>query len=75
MRISSIVLYCPSAWHSGSVIALINRLGPTAFQPPAFDIQRGFGKGTWAELMKPILDNLTTEDMLNIVAYTASRTP
>jgi cytochrome c553 len=40
-----------------------------------FDMQRGVRKGTWTELMKPVVANLTTDDMMNIVAYTASRMP
>jgi cytochrome c553 len=39
------------------------------------DMQQGFPKGTWTELMKPVVDNLTTDDMTNIVAYTASQMP
>jgi cytochrome c553 len=39
------------------------------------DMQLGFRKGTWADLMKPVVEKLTAEDMLNIAAYTASRTP
>jgi len=38
-----------------------------------FDTQRGTRKGVWADLMKPIVDNLTNDDMLAIAAYTASR--
>jgi cytochrome c553 len=38
-----------------------------------FDTQRGTRKGVWADLMKPIVANLTNEDMLAIAAYTASR--
>ena len=40
-----------------------------------FDTQRGTRKGVWADLMKPVVANLTNEDMLAIAAYTASRTP
>jgi len=38
-----------------------------------FDTQRGMRKGVWADLMKPVVANLTNEDMLAIAAYTASR--
>ena len=38
-----------------------------------FDTQRGMRKGVWADLMKPVVDNLTNDDMLAIAAYTASR--
>ena len=40
-----------------------------------FDTQRGTRKGVWADLMKPVVANLTSEDMLAIAAYTASRVP
>jgi cytochrome c553 len=40
-----------------------------------FDTQRGTRKGVWADLMKPVVANLTSEDMLAIAAYTASRIP
>jgi cytochrome c553 len=40
-----------------------------------FDTQRGTRKGVWADLMKPVVANLTNEDMLAIAAYTASRVP
>jgi len=40
-----------------------------------YDMQQGARKGTWTELMKPVVSKLTNEDMLNIAAYTASRTP
>jgi cytochrome c553 len=38
-------------------------------------MQQGFRKGTWTELMKPVVANLTDEDMMNIAAYTASLMP
>jgi cytochrome c553 len=37
------------------------------------DMQTGVRKGTWSDLMKPVVAKLTSEDMLNIAAYTASR--
>ena len=40
-----------------------------------FDTQKGTRKGVWADLMKPVVANLTNEDMLAIAAYTASRVP
>jgi len=40
-----------------------------------FDTQRGTRKGVWADLMKPVVANLTNDDMLAIAAYTASRMP
>jgi cytochrome c553 len=40
-----------------------------------FDTQRGTRKGVWADLMKPVVANLSNEEMLAIAAYTASRVP
>jgi cytochrome c553 len=40
-----------------------------------FDTQRGTRKGTWADLMKPVVANLTSDDMVAIAAFTASRLP
>jgi cytochrome c553 len=40
-----------------------------------YDTQHGTRKGVWADLMKPVVANLTNDDMLAIAAYTASRTP
>jgi cytochrome c553 len=39
------------------------------------DMKQGARNGTWTQLMKPVVANLSEEDMLDIVAYTASRTP
>jgi len=38
-----------------------------------YDTQRGTRKGVWADLMKPVVADLTDEDMLAIAAYAASR--
>jgi cytochrome c553 len=38
-----------------------------------FDMQTGARHGEWAELMKPIVAKLTEEDLVNIVAYVASK--
>jgi cytochrome c553 len=40
-----------------------------------YDIQQGTRKGDWNELMKPVVEKLSNEDMLNIAAYTASLEP
>lgn len=40
-----------------------------------YDMQQGTRKGLWTDLMKPVVEKLTTEDMLNIAAYTASLVP
>jgi cytochrome c553 len=40
-----------------------------------YDYQRGTRNGKGAELMKPVVANLSEEDMVSIVAYTASLAP
>jgi cytochrome c553 len=37
------------------------------------DIKTGARNGVWADLMKPVVEKLTEQDMLAIAAYTASR--
>ena len=37
-----------------------------------FDIQQGTRKGTWSPLMKQVVANLTTDDLLAIAAYLSS---
>jgi cytochrome c553 len=38
-----------------------------------YDTQQGTRTGVWADLMKPVVKNLSNDDMLAIAAYTASR--
>jgi cytochrome c553 len=40
-----------------------------------YDMQQGARNGVWTDLMKPVVLNLTEEDILNITAYTASLAP
>jgi cytochrome c553 len=40
-----------------------------------YDMQQGARNGTWTQLMKPVVANLSEEDLIDIAAYTASRTP
>jgi cytochrome c553 len=40
-----------------------------------YDMQQGKRNGSWTELMKSVVSGLKEEDMLNIAAYTSSRTP
>jgi cytochrome c553 len=39
------------------------------------DMKQGARNGTWAPLMKPVVTNLSDEDILDIVAYAASLKP
>jgi len=38
-----------------------------------YDMQQGVRKGVWADLMKPVVANLSNADLLAIAAYTASK--
>ena len=40
-----------------------------------YDIQHGIRNGFWSGLMKPVVANMTEEDMIAVAAYAASRTP
>ena len=60
----------------------LNGLGPVpgiAGRSPSYvarqlyDMQQGFRKGLWSDLMKAVVANLTVDDILAIAAYTASR--
>jgi cytochrome c553 len=62
----------------------LNGLGPVpgiAGRSPSYlvrqmyDMQQGTRRGSWTELMKGVVSGLSEEDMLNIAAYTSSRTP
>ena len=48
---------------------------PSYLARQLYDMQQGARKGTWTDLMKPVVAKLTAEDLLNIAAYTASRVP
>ena len=40
-----------------------------------YDMQHGLRAGVWTELMKRVVGTLSTDDMLNLAAYAASRSP
>ena len=46
---------------------------PSYLMRQLFDMQHGYRAGVWTSLMKPVLANLSTDDMLAISAYLASR--
>ncbi|MEO7086636.1 MAG: c-type cytochrome [Gemmatimonadaceae bacterium] len=48
---------------------------PSYMARQLYDIQHGARKGLWSELMKGVVGPLSNEDMLNLAAYVASRTP
>ena len=58
----------------GPVPSLAGR-SPSYMARQLFDFQTGARHGLWSDLMKPVVANLTDDDMLAIAAFTASRTP
>jgi cytochrome c553 len=48
---------------------------PSYLMRQMYDMQQGARKGTWTELMKPVVANLSEDEMLEIAAYAASRMP
>ncbi len=58
----------------GPIPGLAGRSPQYAFRQ-LFDIQQGNRNGLWADLMKPVVANLSVDDMIAVAAYTASRVP
>ena len=58
----------------GPVPALAGR-SPTYMARQLYDLQTGVRDGAWSDLMDAAVKNLTLEDIVDIVAYTASLDP
>lgn len=58
----------------GPVPSIAGR-SPSYMMRQMYDMQQGTRKGMWTGLMKPVVAPLSQDDMLNIVAYIASRNP
>jgi cytochrome c553 len=58
----------------GPVPPLAGR-SPSYTMRQLFDMKAGTRRGPWAELMKPVVDRMSVEDMLNLSAFTASLDP
>ena len=58
----------------GPVPGLAGR-SPSYLVRQLYDMQHGARKGSWTELMKPVVAKLSDEDMIAIAAYTASLEP
>jgi len=56
----------------GPVPGLAGR-SPSYLVRQLYDIQHGYRSGVWTSLMKPVVANLTSDDMLAIAAYLSSR--
>jgi cytochrome c553 len=48
---------------------------PSYMMRQMYDMQQGTRKGLWTGLMKPVVAPLSQDDLLDLVAYVASRTP
>jgi cytochrome c553 len=58
----------------GPVPGLAGR-SPSYLGRQLYDMQAGFRKGEWTSLMKPVVANLTGDDLIDITAYIASMVP
>ena len=58
----------------GPVPGLAGR-SPSYMGRQLYDMQKGFRKGEWSSLMKPVVAKLTDDDLIAITAYIASVTP
>ena len=58
----------------GPVPAIAGR-SPSYMARQLYDLQTGVRHGVWSDLMNAAVENLTVEDIVNIVAYTASLEP
>jgi cytochrome c553 len=56
----------------GPVPGLAGR-SPSYLVRQLYDIQSGTRSGLWSSLMRPVVANMTPDDMLSIAAYLASR--
>jgi cytochrome c553 len=58
----------------GPVPGLAGR-SPSYLGRQLYDMQSGFRKGEWTNLMKPVVAKLTAEDLVSVTAYIASLKP
>ena len=58
----------------GTIPGIANR-SPSYLGRQLYDFQAGARHGAFAPLMQPVVEKLTVEDMVNILAYVASRKP
>jgi cytochrome c553 len=62
----------PTLEGRGPVPGIAGR-SPSYLGRQLYDMQAGTRKGVWTELMKPVVEKLTAEDMIDIIAYVSSR--
>jgi len=62
----------PDLLGMGPVPGIAGR-SPSYLTRQLYDMQAGTRNGEWTQLMKPVVAKLTSEDLVNIVAYVSSR--
>jgi len=66
------ICHGPDLLGLGPVPGIAGR-GPSYLVRQLFDMQHGYRKGVWTSLMKPAVEKLSTDDIIDIVAYLSSR--
>lgn len=72
--VACIVCHGPDLRGLGPVPALAGR-SPSYMARQLLDLQTGARDGAWSDLMDAAVENLTVEDIVDVVAYTASLEP
>lgn len=68
------VCHGPTLDGMGPVPGIAGR-SPSYVARQLYDMQTGARNGVWSDLMKPVVANLTADDLVSISAYSASLTP
>ncbi len=68
------ICHGPNLEGVGPVPGIAGR-SPSYLVRQLYDMQMGTRKGVWAQLMKPVVEKLTAEDLVALGAYTASLSP
>jgi cytochrome c553 len=66
------ICHGPDLLGLGPVPGIAGR-GPSYLVRQLFDMQHGYRKGVWTSLMKPAVEKLSADDIIDIVAYLSSR--
>jgi cytochrome c553 len=64
----------PPTWPGSTIPGIADR-SPSYLARQLYDFQTGARNGLMAPLMKPVVEKLTAEDMIDILAYVSSRQP
>jgi cytochrome c553 len=73
-RAQCVLCHGPNLEGLGPVPGIAGR-SPSYLVRQMYDMQQGDRHGEWTELMKPIMKPLTTDQIRDVAAYVASRTP